>query len=419
MTGANVPHVSLQRTLTILLILYTVAALLAFLAGATLIAHVDPYSECLLFSHVYNEKLYYGSEYYCEGIGYIFIACVVGAMSMFYVVFMHRRELISFYKSGEFTKCDAALTISNRVITSHATLLAIILVLAISITSGYQVACNNIETKMSANLKEKMNVDPTLTRGEQIDERFTDDNQFWRYTGRISNPFGSPIFALRITCRTIFTDPNVHQELHDNHVERFASYFGYWYKQDLFAYNSQYQSVLTNSLVEASMAGAWLSVLVWLGSFAFMIIQKYYIKRERWAADKVSLHSGEGSMRKDGSMLSGYPPSYGPPGSSLSRGPGTGFQRGGSRGSNASMKSARGSRRDVDDLGFMMAGVANPMHQPQPYIQQPGIGFPVGSQMYSDQEYHNQYHNQEQRLVYNTHQNGGIAEKTDTETEIM
>ena len=55
---------------------------------------------------------------------------------------------------------------------------------------------------------------------------------------------------MRITCRTIFTDPNVHQELHDNHVELFSTYFGYWYKQDLFAYNSQLQSVLTNSLIE-------------------------------------------------------------------------------------------------------------------------------------------------------------------------
>ena len=48
------------------------------------------------------------------------------------------------------------------------------------------------------------------------------------YAGKIGNPYGDPLYEVRITCRTIFTDPNVHQELHDTHVKRFANYFGYW-----------------------------------------------------------------------------------------------------------------------------------------------------------------------------------------------
>ena len=33
-------------------------------------------------------------------------------------------------------------------------------------------------------------------RGERIDERFTDDNEFWRYTGKIGNPYGDPLYEV-------------------------------------------------------------------------------------------------------------------------------------------------------------------------------------------------------------------------------
>ena len=35
-----------------------------------------------------------------------------------------------------------------------------------------------------------------LCRGERIDERFTDDNEFWRYTGKIGNPYGDPLYEV-------------------------------------------------------------------------------------------------------------------------------------------------------------------------------------------------------------------------------
>ena len=64
----------------------------------------------------------------CDGIGGFFVLTMFGAIVMFYITFKHRcliqilhhcchkdkmsrRELISFYKSGEITKGDKALTI--------------------------------------------------------------------------------------------------------------------------------------------------------------------------------------------------------------------------------------------------------------------------------------------------------------------
>merc|ERR1712004_367815 len=127
---------------------------------------------------------------------------------------------------------------------------------------------------------------------------------------------------------------------------------------------------LTNSLVEATLAGAWLSTLVWLGALAFMIIQKYYIKREKWAGDKVSLHSGmdgsfRGSVRKyEGSMFSGSGYHSGMmPGnmSSMSR-PGSTLQRG------------QGMRGSIDDLALMVAGA--PPAQGSFQSQQPAAAAP-------------------------------------------
>ena len=46
----------------ILLIVYAVAALFALLAGAALTWHVDPFSECLLYSHALGDQMVYGHE---------------------------------------------------------------------------------------------------------------------------------------------------------------------------------------------------------------------------------------------------------------------------------------------------------------------------------------------------------------------
>ena len=56
------PYVSLKRTYMILLIVYGLGAVFALLAGAALTWHVDPYSECLLYSHPVGDRIEYGHE---------------------------------------------------------------------------------------------------------------------------------------------------------------------------------------------------------------------------------------------------------------------------------------------------------------------------------------------------------------------
>ena len=110
-----------------------------------------------------------------------------------------------------------------------------------------------------------------------------------------------------MTCRNVFTDPANHQEIHDNHVQKYNLYFGYWYKQDLYAYDARSQAILQNGLIEATMAGGWISVLLWLGSIIFIIIQKTYIRREKNKFDRFSQNTttGDSIRRGEGSMISG------------------------------------------------------------------------------------------------------------------
>lgn len=345
MTEELRPVLSLQRTLNVLLLVYGCCILTTFLAGATLVAHVDPFSECLLYSYTQGDNLFYGAEAICETIGYLFLACIIGSTVMFYLTFKHRKALMVHNKGGHFIKPDVLINkLSGKFITMHVVGALFVSILTSALTAGYAEACDNLNSVVSSTLLSKLNKDDDLQRGERLDERFVHDNQFWRYTGQINNAFGSEIYSIRISCRTIFTDPDIHQRLHDTHVKKYSSYFGYWYKQDLYTYDPQAQAVLTNALVEASLAGGWLSMFLLLGSLVFMIVQRYYIKKSKREFDRVSLHSAfEGSMRKDHeSMISGY---------------NSNFNRGGLRGSDTTLKSTK-SRREMDELAFAVHGLA-------------------------------------------------------------
>ena len=82
------------------------------------------------------------------------------------------------------------------------------------------------------------------------------------------------------------TDPDIHQRLHDDHYQKQSRYYGYWYGQDLFAYDSQAESARANALVEACLAGSWISFAFWLGGLILILVQKYFIRQQKLEADR-------------------------------------------------------------------------------------------------------------------------------------
>ena len=111
-----------------------------------------------------------------------------GAIVMFYITFKHRRQFLDFFNSGNwiqndklsidkiwflgnFTKSEQLLTVNKPILQGHTVLTLVLVSLTIAVTAGYGVACNNISDKLTGQLRQKLNKDPNLLRGEKIDER--------------------------------------------------------------------------------------------------------------------------------------------------------------------------------------------------------------------------------------------------------
>ena len=61
--------------------------------------------------------------------------------------------------------------------------------------------CSKKANSLLPKVRNKLNIDPYNTRGEEIKTKFEDDYKFHRYTNRYGNAFGSEFYTIRITCR--------------------------------------------------------------------------------------------------------------------------------------------------------------------------------------------------------------------------
>lgn len=338
--------VQAEKAMLILMILNAFAMVFGFLASIPMVMHVYPQSECLLFSHPFGGgRLSYGTHATCNLVAYVFLFVIIGALYLFVRCFYERRRRHGHAKAGKFEDQHVPKTILGI----HAAVTCLALLLTLITTAGYIAACENLHDIVSQNVQNKLNTNPYETRGEEILTRYEDDYKFHRYTNRYGNAFGSEFYTIRVTCRSILTDPEIHQKLHDTHYERQSRYYGYWYGQDLYAYDSQYEATKTNALIEASLGGSWICFAVLLAGLILMIIQRCVLKKEAEEAERMSVHSTMmGSLHRDNGSMAGYPRN----GSVLSGSmrAGSNFQRGGSlRGSNHSIKS---NRRDIDDIAL-------------------------------------------------------------------
>ena len=78
---------------------------------------------------------------------------------------------IQFSLLGNFIKSEKLLTVNKPILYGHTVLTLVLVTPAMAVTAGYGVACNNISDKLTGQLRQKLNKDPNLLRGEKIDER--------------------------------------------------------------------------------------------------------------------------------------------------------------------------------------------------------------------------------------------------------
>jgi len=349
---------SLRSMLVSLMTIYVLSVIGALMAAIPMILHVNPRSECILFASQEG----YGHYALCAMVGWVNLIMVVGAIFLIFLCSAEYRRRSGHAKTGKFEDQN----VPTLILFGTCVFFGLSLVLTIITTAGYQSACDSLSIGPKAQLRSKLNTDPYNTRGEEIGSLYEEDLAFHRYTNKYGNAYGAQIFTQGITCRSVLTDPDIHQKLHDKHHNKLAAYHGYWYQEDLFPFNSAYEANRVNALVESSLAGGWICTGFWLLSLVLISIQKYLLGKKQAEADRVSVHSAmmgpngtvmNGSMHGGSMMRSGY-------NGSMMSGRGSSFQRGGpSRGSNHSIKSVR---RDVDDIAlnhFMGASASLPRQQ--------------------------------------------------------
>jgi len=303
----------IERSLLLLIIAQFAGAFLSLLAGATLVAHVDPLAECVLFAWQEDDTLSYGDSHYCDIIGYGFILNNVAVIVMAYFTLRQRSSIASLSRHFSM-KNLRSLKIGKRLIFLHSAVWLVVFVLTILLTAGYKSSCDQFEDHVKKILRAKVNEDPHLLAGETLEERFVEDPMFWRYAQQVTNVFGANMYPIKASCRALFTDPDIATLLHDNHVEKYSGYFGWWYHQDIYSYDAQVQAVRTNVLIEASLAGAWLATFTFLGAAIFIFVQKKRIAKQTSlaradAVDTLSTRSDKSaSTLQRGSLRPGQSP---------------------------------------------------------------------------------------------------------------
>ena len=131
-----------------------------------------------------GESLSFGEEYYCEVVGY---GLVVTVMIMFVIICLTVSQIsaISAHHSQYVLRKLRCLRITWRSLSLHLAMFLLTLAFSAVSLAGYFASCSTFHRHVSQILEEKLNQDPRVVRGENIQERFVDDVGFWRYTRQV------------------------------------------------------------------------------------------------------------------------------------------------------------------------------------------------------------------------------------------
>ena len=139
-----------------------------------------------------GESLSFGDETYCEVVGY---GLVVSVMLMFIVLCLTLAQIsaISAHTGQLARRKLRHLRISWRSLSLHLAVFLVTLSFSALLLAGYFSSCRTFHHHVNIILQEKLNQDPRLLRGENIQERFVDDVGFWRYTRQVRSTLAQSV----------------------------------------------------------------------------------------------------------------------------------------------------------------------------------------------------------------------------------
>jgi len=287
----------LEGALKLYMALYFLAFLFTFLMSIPMLKHVLPKNECLLFVEETHAKgkpsFQYGNPGGCMAAGFLPLLVCVGALGLMFVQWLQLRKLNKHLDnpkvSSDEYRAEARATFW-KMIWFHCGIGSIVLIVAFILTAGYTITCRNMYLVVERNLRATIHHTPNINQGQtKVYETFADQAQILRYNTRNTDVLGRNKADLSITCRSLLTDSRNTFSLLENQADnnQYAQYYGFWNNQGSGQSNNafladvgnfEHKTSTDNLLLEVSMAGAWISTLIWVIILLLMIKERHHLR---------------------------------------------------------------------------------------------------------------------------------------------
>jgi len=282
----------LEGALKLYMVLYFIAFLTTFLMSVPMLLHVVPMSECLLFvdySYDQNRKFTYGNPNGCYAAGVLPLVVAVGAIGLMFVQYLQLTKLRDHLRNPEMSSDEYRYNCRKmfwRMIIVHSCLGALVLVIACILSAGYALTCRNMYLVVEKEIRARVAANPNPSRQYNtqniLHENFASDHTVNRYLYDNLNAFGQNRFDQSITCRSLLTDKINHYELKKNHRNNqfYAQHHGFWNNDDQISDvgNFEHIAFTDNLRLECSLAGAWLSAVIWSIILMLMIKERHHLR---------------------------------------------------------------------------------------------------------------------------------------------
>jgi len=321
----------LEGALKLYIALYTLAFGLTFLTSVPMLMHVAPDSKCLLY--VSSMPLKYGPASACHITGVIPILVALMAFGLIFVNFLELQRLQDHIKLPEVSSDEFREAFKQkfwRIIKVNCVVILIVLINAGVLTVGYTTSCTHMTREVELILRpgtsirlDQYNQFNNQNNNQQRNDgpvsqtqgRVINDNDYQRriYSSNgFTDSFGRDSRSLAITCRKTFLDKTMHFNLKKNTFNdpSHLRHYGVWNRQSnniLDPGDLEKTAFTDNLFIELSMAGAWISIAIWVIILALMLKERHHLKafitdESMWGGSVRDY--GEGSVRSGRSRKS-------------------------------------------------------------------------------------------------------------------
>jgi len=294
----------LDGALKLYTVLYFFAFLFTFMMSVPMLKHVMPESKCLLFVQEDNSKgkqsFTYGPAGGCMAAGWLPLLVALGALGLAFFQWLQLRKLemhlVNPLVSSDEYRAEARATFW-KMIWTHCGIGSLVLAIAFLLTAGYAITCRNMSLVVERQIRANIQYTPSNNQGQRqgLYENFLGDAQVNRYNTQNTDWAGRNVADYQITCRSLLTDSQNTYNLMENHYaksSKFGQYYGFtWNKQrqggnsafgaggniaDIGNFNTI--TFQDNMSLELSLAGAWMSALLWLVILLLMLRERHHLR---------------------------------------------------------------------------------------------------------------------------------------------